>query len=100
MLAPQRRQAIEPGPLAFVRWLPGSRDPTFRLEAVKRRIQRPGLDLEQVFRHLLDVPGNGVSVSRSGKQRAKDKQIESTLQQADAGWRVITHYVDILRSFL
>ena len=47
---------------------------------MERRIQRPGLDLEQVFRRALNVLRNRVAVSRSGQQGAEDEQVERSLQ--------------------
>src|SRR5262249_7033719 len=97
--APGRRQAIEPGPLALRRELPAGSDPALRLKTMERRIQRSGLDLEQIFRSPLDVLGNRMAVSRSFKQGVEDEQVERALQQLNAGRSAAIHYVDILRYF-
>src|SRR5262249_21760452 len=47
--APLRRDAIVAGAFALVGQLPRRRDPASGLEPVERRVQRTGLDLEQVF---------------------------------------------------
>jgi hypothetical protein len=67
---------------------------------MERRIQRPGLDLEQVFGGALNVLGNRVAVSGPGEECAEDEQVERALEQLDAGRCIATHCVDILRSFL
>ena len=85
LFAPKRREAIEPGPLAFVGQFPGGGDPAFGLQSMERRIQRPGLDLEQVFRGPLNVFGDRVAVGGSGKQRAEDEEVERALQQLNTG---------------
>jgi hypothetical protein len=46
---------------------------------MERRIQRSSLDLKQVIRGPLYVPGDCVAVSRSGKQRAEDEEVKSAL---------------------
>src|SRR3954447_9227931 len=80
-------EAIEPGALALVGRFPGSLEPAFRLQTVERGIQRSGLHLQQVFGRALNVFGDGVAVSWSGKQGAKDEEVERALEQAYAGSR-------------
>ena len=64
---------------------------------MERRVQGPGLDLQQVFRGPLDVFGDGVAVGGSGQQRAEDEEVERALQQFYTGWRLGAHCVVILR---
>ena len=96
LLAPERREPIVPGALALVGELPGRRDPALRLQPVQRRIERAGLDLQQVFRGPLNVLGDGVAVGRSGEQRAQDQEVERALQELHAGRRLAAHCVGIL----
>ena len=65
---------------------------------MERRIQRSCLDLKQAFGRALNVLRNRVAVSRPAKQRTEDEQFERALQQLNAGRRIMTHCVDILRS--
>src|SRR5260370_33698979 len=60
------------------------------------RVQRTGLDLEQVFRGPLNVFGDGVAVCGSGKQRAEDEEVECSLQELHTRRRFVGHYVVIL----
>ena len=96
LFTPERRQEIEPGPLAFVRDFPGGIYPAPSLQTVKRRIQRSGFDLEQVFRRALNVLGDRVAVSGTRKQSAEDEQVERALQELNSGSFVTTHCVDVL----
>ena len=73
--APKACEAIEPGPLASLGQFPGGSDPALRLQAMERRVQRPGLNLQHLFRGALDVLGDRGAVSGSGKQGAEDEQI-------------------------
>ena len=63
---------------------------------MERRIQRAGLDLQQVFRGPLNVFGDGVAVSGTGQQRAEDEEVERALQQLYTGSRLPAHCVVIL----
>ena len=67
---------------------------------MERRIQRPGLDLEQVFGGPLNVFGDRVAVGGSGKQGAEDQEIERASQQLNTGRRLASHCVDILLRFV
>jgi hypothetical protein len=66
------------------------------LQAVERRVQRTGLDLQQVFRGSLNVFRYGVTVSGSGTQGAEDEEVEGALQKLHARWWLLAHYVGIL----
>src|SRR5690242_5299453 len=70
--APEWREAIVPGAFAFVRKFPRSRDPTFRLQPVQRRVQGTRLNLQQIFGSALNVFRDGVAVLWLSKQRAED----------------------------
>jgi len=59
-------------------------------------VQGTGLDLEQVFRGLLNVFSDGVAVGGPCEQRAEDEEIERTLQQFYTGRRFSIHCVGIL----
>src|SRR6266404_8748316 len=78
---PQRREAIVAGALPFVGQVPRSRDPSFRLQPVERRVERAGLYLQQVLGSPLDMFGDSVTMIRSCEQRAEDQQIERALQE-------------------
>src|SRR3989442_2863485 len=97
---PERREAIEPGPLTFVRQFPRGSYPTLCLETMERRIQRSCLDLKQVFGGALNVLGDRLAVSGPGKQRAEDEQVERALQQLNTGRCIVAHCVDTLRCFV
>ena len=99
-LRPFACEAIEAGPLAFGRQIPGGGDPAFRLQAMERRIQGPGLDLEKVFRGSLNVFRDRVAVGGSGEERAEDKEIERASQQLNMGRRLVSHCVGILLRFV
>src|SRR5437588_6681345 len=84
LFASQRREAIVAGALPFVGQVPRSRDPSFRLQPVERRVERAGLYLQQVLGSPLDMFGNSVTMTRSCEQRAEDQQIERALQELHA----------------
>src|ERR1043166_6795703 len=68
----ERGEAIVLGPFSLIRQLPRRRNPAFRFEAMHARVQRPGLDLEKVFRCPLDVLRNSMSVHGPGDERTQD----------------------------
>src|SRR5581483_4139914 len=96
LFAPLTREAIEPGALSLIRQLPRRGDPAFRLQPMKRRIQRPRLDLEQVFGGPLNVFSDRVPMGGSGKQGSKDQEVERASQKLDMRWRFAPHCVDTL----
>ena len=67
---------------------------------MKRRVQRSGLDLEQILGRALDVPGDRVAVLGSGAQRAQDQELERALQQLDTGRLAPRHCVGNLQHIL
>ncbi len=62
-------------PLSFHEALP--------LEAVQRRIQRAGVDLQPLAGVETDGLADAVAVPRSGLQRLEDEEVERALQQLD-----------------
>ena len=64
------------------------------------RVERTGLDLQQVFRGPLNVFGDRVAVTGACEQGAEDQQVERALQQPDPGRGFTTHCVDILQHIL
>jgi hypothetical protein len=64
---------------------------------MESRVQRSCFYLELVFRGSLNVFGDGVAVSGSGKQRSEDEKVERALQELDPGRGITEHCVDILR---
>jgi hypothetical protein len=51
---------------------------------MERGIQRSGLNLEDIFRRLLDVFGDGVAMRWSPLQRSKNENVERTLEKFDS----------------
>jgi hypothetical protein len=49
LFAPERCESVKLRALSFVGQFPGSGDPAFGFQAMERRIQRPGFNLEQFF---------------------------------------------------
>ena len=64
---------------------------------MERRIQGSGLDLEEIFRDPLNMPGDCVAMSRPGQQSAKNEEVERALQQLNTGKGDSIHFVGILR---
>ena len=61
------------------------------------RVQRTGLDLEQVFRGPLNVFGDGMPVGGSCEQGAEDEEVERALQEFHTRGRFFAaHCVGIL----
>ena len=63
------------------------------------RVQGTGLNLQKFFGSALDVFRDGVAVFRLPKQCAEDENIESALQEFDAGWESAAYDVGILLTF-
>ena len=63
-----------------LRRAPKGGDPGAIFQAVERRIERPVLYLENVFRAVLDGVSDGMPVSRSGYESLQDEQVERALQ--------------------
>ena len=72
-------------------------DQAARFQPVQGRIEGAGLDLKELFRRPLYVPGDGVSVRRAEKERAENQQIERALEQFHAGQVTGQHCVESLR---
>jgi hypothetical protein len=65
-------------------------------DPMERRIQGPGLNLEEVFRGPLNVFSDCVAVGRSGKKGPENQEIERASQPLNMGWRRASHCVGIL----
>src|ERR1041385_7991295 len=74
-----RCQAVIFRTLIVLRLPPLGLDPTLALEAMQRRIQRAGLNLEDVARPRPDGLGDAVAVLRSPAQRLQDQHVQSPL---------------------
>lgn len=61
-----------------------SDEPLAALEAVERRIQGPGIDLEDVARVGLDHLRETEAVLRSAAQGLEDDEVEGALEELDA----------------
>jgi len=96
LFSPRRRQPVESGPLAFVRHIPCGRDPALRFQSVQRGVQRSGFNLKYLFRGLLDVLRQGVTMRRSALQRPQNENVECALEKFDA-FSLVRHWVDSLR---
>src|SRR6185503_826201 len=84
LLASLWREPIVAGAFALLGQFPRSGDPAVRLEPVQRGIERPRLDLQQVFGGPLNMFGNRVAVTRSRQQRTKDEEVERASEEFDA----------------
>src|SRR5262245_23340313 len=101
LLGDQLRAALWSDPivasaLALVGQFPGRCDPSPGLEAIERRIQRTGLNLQQLFRGALNVLGDGMAVVRALPERPQNQEIEGAAQKVDARRRLRCHDVEIL----
>lgn len=59
-------------------------DPALQFKSVQCRIQRALVDLENIFRHLLDALSDGPAVLGAQRQRPQDQHVEGALQQIGA----------------
>ena len=89
--SPDGCEAIILGALAFVRQVPGSRDPALCLQPVKRGIQGARLDLEQILRGPLNMLCDRMAMRGARLQRAENKKIQRALKEFNA-----IHCVDSL----
>src|SRR5262245_6620544 len=101
--------AVEPGGFGGEPLAPGSGDPieagaTLQIgfpplgghvaadqETLQRRIERTLPDLQDVCRHHLEVPGDGVSVRRPTRQRLEDQHFERAGKQFRADGMLVSH---------
>jgi hypothetical protein len=100
LLPPEWSKTIVTGAFALVGELPRGGDPSLRLEAMERRVQRAGLDLQEVFRGPLDVPRDCMAMARARQQGSKDEEVERALQEFDPRRRFAGHCVDTLHHML
>src|SRR5262245_11422578 len=87
------RQLVVLRAAVVVREIPLRLDPTAPLEAVQRRIQRSLIDLQRVFRDLLDPLGDRPSVLRIESYGVVGQEVERPLRQRQTlvRWRRIGH---------
>src|SRR6266571_6605220 len=64
--------------------LPLRRDPAFSLQAMKRRVKRPMLNLQHVVRGALDVLGDFVPVSGTQHQSPHDQHVQRPLHELNS----------------
>ncbi len=61
-------------------------------EPVKRRIERPLLDLQYLFGIAFNRFGNSVAVRGTEQQSSEDQEVESTLEKFNAVWLMISRH--------
>jgi len=66
-------------PIVF-RLAPFASDPALVFQAIRRRIQRALLNLQTIFRNLLDAQQNAVAVQWAEGNGLEDQHVERTLQ--------------------
>lgn len=71
---------IEASPASQLGDTPFGLDPSLMFQPVQRRIERTLIDLQDVFRNLLDAFGDRPAMQRTGLQGPEDQEIESALQ--------------------
>src|SRR5580700_5693396 len=70
--------------LAFIfRFAPFTGDPALVFQPVERGIERALLNLQAVFRNLLDAQQNAVAMQRAERDGLEDQHVQSALQQVD-----------------
>src|SRR5262245_48348884 len=79
--APCARQTIELRVASCLRGFPLRLQPSASLEAVKSRIERSLLDLQDIFRDLLQPLRNGVAVERRERHHLQDQHVERALEK-------------------
>src|SRR5436190_2225218 len=84
--ASRTRQRVDPGAARVFGLPPLGVDEPAAFEALQRRQQRTGIDLEDAARHLLDATRDPEAVHRLEAERLEDEQVERALN--DVGVRV------------
>ena len=84
LLSAETRDAVVAGAFPFVGSLPGRGHPAIGFESIKRRVERTGFNLQQVFRRPPNVFGNGMTVARTRLQGAQDEKIERASQELES----------------
>src|SRR6516165_1876110 len=79
--APLRREPIILGAAIGFGCSPLGSNPTPPLKPVQRRIERTLFDIQEGAAHLVQMPGDGISVMRAGDEGPQDEQIEAPLKQ-------------------
>lgn len=80
LFAARRSQAIIPSLAIVVRGSPKRGNPTPIFETVQCRVKRAVLDLQDLFRPLLDYVGDRVAVRWTRNQCLQDEQVQRALQ--------------------
>src|SRR5262249_16236001 len=84
LLAPKRRQTIEPGAASQPGDAPFGLDPALMVQTMKRGIKRALIHLQDVLRNLLDALGDVPAVFGAVVlKRSQDEKIQSTLKKID-----------------
>src|SRR5438309_4233888 len=85
LLASSARQRVKLRLAVILRSAPFRNNPAALLEPQQGRIERALVELEQVFRNLLDTLGNAVAVQRAhSMQGLQDNEVERALQNFSA----------------
>jgi hypothetical protein len=79
--APCRGQAVELRPLFVLGDLPLGVNPPLALEAVKRRVERAMIDVEDVLRGGSQSNADAVTMLRSVLQRSENEEIKRALEK-------------------
>src|SRR5438552_4488707 len=86
LLAPRTRQRVKLRLAVIFRSAPLGSDPATLLEPQQGGIKRALVELEQVFRDLLDTLGNAIAVQRAyGVKGLQNNEVECALQNFSAG---------------
>src|SRR5439155_12463185 len=85
LLAARARQFVEAGPSVVLRGAPLRPDPTLRLQAIERGIERALVDLQDVLGELLNPLGDPPAVHGRREQGLQDKDIEGPLEEVGSG---------------
>ena len=79
------RERVEPRAARVLRGAPLGVEPAGALQPLERGEQRPGVDLEDAARDLLDAPRDAEAVHRLQAQRLEDEQVERALDDVGRG---------------
>src|SRR5215471_16348001 len=80
LLALSRKAVVLEFALSFAAF-PSRGEPALALHSVKRRVQRPVLDLEDIFGAALNVFGDLMSVRGAQQQRAENQHVERSPEE-------------------
>src|SRR5438477_12971302 len=86
LLASRARQRVKLRLAVILRSAPFGSNPAALLEPQQGRIERALVELEQVFRNLLDTLGDTIAVQRAyGVKGLQNNEVERALQNLSAG---------------